>query len=67
AGYAFGGIHIISPQLVEWMEEWTGKFSIIDFYLSVCAKANIQAYSPENVQLVDVGKSNSPPSPLKGG
>ncbi|MDR0749093.1 MAG: nucleotidyltransferase family protein [Tannerellaceae bacterium] len=56
AGYAFGGVHLISPQLFEWMEEWTGKFSIINFYLSVCARTNILAYSPNNLQLIDIGK-----------
>ncbi|MDR3141821.1 MAG: nucleotidyltransferase family protein [Tannerellaceae bacterium] len=56
AGYAFGGVHVISPQLFEWMEEWTGKFSIINFYLSVCAKTNIRAYSPDGLQLIDIGK-----------
>jgi NDP-sugar pyrophosphorylase family protein len=59
--YAFGGIHIISPQLFEWMEEWTGKFSIIDFYLSICAKTTIQAYSPNNIQLTDIGKLSQLP------
>ncbi|MDR1624661.1 MAG: nucleotidyltransferase family protein [Tannerellaceae bacterium] len=56
AGYAFGGVHVISPRLFEWMEEWTGKFSIINFYLSVCARTNIQAYFPPGVQVTDVGK-----------
>jgi NDP-sugar pyrophosphorylase family protein len=55
-GYAFGGVHVISPQLFEWMEEWTGRFSIINFYLSVCVKTNIWAYSPDGLQLTDIGK-----------
>ncbi len=38
------------------MDEWTGKFSIINFYLSICAKANIQAYPLDNLQLLDIGK-----------
>jgi NDP-sugar pyrophosphorylase family protein len=63
--YAFGGIHIISPRVFEWMEEWTGKFSIINFYLSVCAKTNIQAYSPKNIHLTDIGKPASLPNPLR--
>ena len=33
------------------MEEWTGKFSIINFYL-----ANIHAYADEDLHLIDVGK-----------
>lgn len=56
AEYAFGGIHVISPQIFEWMEEWTGKFSIINFYLSICAKTNIQAYPADNLRLLDIGK-----------
>ena len=30
--YAFGGIHVISPEIFRQMEDWTGKFSIINFY-----------------------------------
>lgn len=55
-GYAFGGIHVISPEIFELMDEWTGKFSIINFYLAVCAKINIQAYPLDNLQLLDIGK-----------
>ena len=39
------------------MEEWTGKFSIINFYLSICAKTNIHAYADDNLRLLDVGKA----------
>lgn len=54
--YAFSGIHILSPKIFEWMEEWTGKFSIIHFYLSICAKTNIQAYAADDLHLMDIGK-----------
>ena len=54
--YAFSGIHVLSPKIFDWMEEWTGKFSIINFYLSICAKANIHAYADEDLHLIDVGK-----------
>ncbi|MCC8133509.1 MAG: nucleotidyltransferase family protein [Tannerellaceae bacterium] len=54
--YAFGGTHVISPAIFEWMEEWTGKFSIINFYLSICAKTKIEAYPVENLNLIDIGK-----------
>lgn len=57
--YAFGGVHVLSPEIFEWMDEWTGKFPIINFYLSICAKANIQAYPAEGLTLFDVGKPNS--------
>ena len=42
--YAFSGIHVLSPKILELMEEWTGKFSIINFYLAICAKTDIRAY-----------------------
>lgn len=57
--YAFGGIHVISPRIFDYMEEWTGKFSIINFYLSVCTKTNILAYPAKNITLIDVGKISS--------
>lgn len=54
--YAFSGIHVISPEIFRWMEEWTGKFSIIQFYLSICARTNIQACEYPGLKLLDVGK-----------
>lgn len=54
--YAFGGIHVLSPKIFEWMDEWTGKFSIINFYLSIAAKTDIHAYPAENLELTDIGK-----------
>lgn len=57
--YAFGGIHVISPEIFHWMEEWTGKFSIINFYLSICAKTTIQAFPAENLRLLDIGKPDT--------
>lgn len=57
--WAFGGIHVISPTLLRYMREdgWSGKFSIIPFYLSVCHKARIQA-SPiqSDCYWFDIGK-----------
>lgn len=54
--YAFSGIHVLSPKIFDYMEEWTGKFSIIQFYLSICAKTDIRAYIAENLRLLDIGK-----------
>ncbi len=55
---AFGGIHVISPSLLRFMddERWTGKFSIIPFYLSVCRDAKIQGYPLQGFQWFDIGK-----------
>lgn len=57
--YGFGGVHVLSPKIFEWMEEWTGKFPIINFYLSICAKTNILAYPSEDLSIFDVGRSDS--------
>ena len=54
--YAFSGIHVMSPKILDLMEEWTGKFSIINFYLSICAKTDIRAYRKDNLRLLDIGK-----------
>ena len=57
--YAFGGIHIISPSLFKYMEGWTGKFSIMDFYLQTCQKARLGGYAKEDLQLIDIGKPDT--------
>ena len=55
--YAFGGIHIISPTLFNYMgDNWTGKFSIMDFYLQTCQKAQLGGYAKEDLHLIDIGK-----------
>ena len=41
------------------MEEWKGKFSIIDFYLSICDKADIRLQLKPDLHLLDVGKLDS--------
>lgn len=55
--YAFSGIHVISPSLFHYMDErWTGKFSIMDFYLQTCREARIGGRLTETLRLIDIGK-----------
>ena len=55
--YAFSGIHVISPTLFNYMgDTWTGKFSIMDFYLQTCRKAKLGGYIKEDLHLIDIGK-----------
>ena len=55
--YAFGGIHVISPTLFKYMGDgWTGKFSIMDFYLRTCHEAQLGSSVKEDLQLIDIGK-----------
>lgn len=53
---AFAGIHVISPRVFELMNLWHGKFSIIDFYLSVADKEPIYGFNDTHLELIDVGK-----------
>ena len=54
--YAFAGIHLFSPSLLPLMESWPTRFSIIDFYLQSCQKAQLGGYVKEDLQLIDIGK-----------
>lgn len=55
--YAFSGIHVVSPSLYRYMDnKWTGKFSIMDFYLKTCQTAQIGGNLKEEIKLIDIGK-----------
>lgn len=58
--YAFGGIHVISPTLFNYMgNHWNGKFPIMDFYLQTCKEARLGSYAKEDLQLIDIGKPDA--------
>ncbi|MFA6811988.1 MAG: nucleotidyltransferase family protein [Bacteroidaceae bacterium] len=57
--YAFAGIHLFSPRLFPEMDVWKGKFSIVDFYLSICNRVKIHACVGSNLHLLDVGKQET--------
>lgn len=57
--YAFSGIQVFYPSLLPLMSDWHGKFSIIDFYLSICHKTDILCHFDPQLQLLDVGKLDS--------
>lgn len=54
--YAFSGIHSFSPRLFPLMARFPDRFSIIDFYLSVCHRAHIVGLPKDDLQMLDVGK-----------
>jgi NDP-sugar pyrophosphorylase family protein len=56
---AFSGIHVLSPAVFSLMNDFSDRFSIIDFYLSACDKVDIRAYAPDSLLLLDVGKIDS--------
>ncbi|MDD2512275.1 MAG: nucleotidyltransferase family protein [Proteiniphilum sp.] len=57
---AFSGIQMLQPSILRYMQHFPDKFSIIDFYLSVCAKERVAGYMPVNLKMIDVGKPGSP-------
>ena len=57
--YAFSGIHLFSPHLFPIMDNWPEKFSIIDFYLSICKEHRIYADIQPQLKLLDVGKQDT--------
>ena len=57
--YAFAGIHCFSPRLLRFMQDFPEAFPIMDFYLSVCAKADIRGFLNPELQLLDVGKQDT--------
>lgn len=53
---AFSGIHIINICVGRLMQSWPDVFSIIDFYLSVCADHPIYGYEQPGLEVKDIGK-----------
>lgn len=56
---AFFGIHALSAKAISLMNNFPDKFSIIDFYLSLCDNFSIDAYVANDSYMVDVGKLTS--------
>ena len=52
---AFSGIHNVSEAVLPMMESWPEKFSIIDFYLSVCDRCLIRGIEGKGVSIFDAG------------
>lgn len=58
---AFGGIHVVSPEIFPLLEEYAEKngkvFSTTPFYIDICRRARVQGYEPPSDYLwLDVGK-----------
>ncbi|MGI6074675.1 MAG: nucleotidyltransferase family protein [Fermentimonas sp.] len=53
---AFSGIHAIDTRVFNLMSDFSDKFSIIDFYLSICDNEDICCYVPKKGYMIDVGK-----------
>ena len=56
---AFAGIHYLKNNLFCYMDSWPHKFSITDFYISMCNKLMFKGVEPDNLRIFDVGKIDS--------
>jgi aminoglycoside/choline kinase family phosphotransferase/CTP:molybdopterin cytidylyltransferase MocA len=57
--FAFAGIHYMNPRLFRFFQDFPERFSIIDFYLKVCDREPIYGHVQPDLQLLDVGKTDS--------
>ncbi|MBQ9093943.1 MAG: NTP transferase domain-containing protein [Prevotella sp.] len=57
--FAFSGIHILSQTLLPLMTPWPERFSIMDFYLDICARHDVRGLVKEDLRLLDVGKPDT--------
>lgn len=58
---AFGGVHLVSPDIFrafDSMPQFSGTFSIIDFYLAACQHFPIKACNKADLKLTDIGKES---------
>jgi NDP-sugar pyrophosphorylase family protein len=55
---AFSGVHVINPALFGFIHR-TGKFSMVDVYLDICASQKIDSYDHTGSRFIDVGKPDS--------
>ena len=55
---AFSGIHLVSDAIFPLFEKYgfSGRFSIIDAYLRLCAEHPVRGFIPENFRILDIGK-----------
>jgi len=51
---AFSGIHVVNPSVFS-IHHQQGAFSIVDVYLSLCAKHSIKSINPANSMILDIG------------
>ncbi|MCH5217959.1 MAG: NTP transferase domain-containing protein [Muribaculaceae bacterium] len=58
---AFSGIYVISPAVIASMKSrgFSGKFSIMDFFLGSLSGLKLYGHNQEDLQLLDIGKPDS--------
>jgi MurNAc alpha-1-phosphate uridylyltransferase len=57
---AFSGVHVIDSRMFSLVQQ-SGKFSMVDVYLSLAAESVIKSFDHSDTSFVDVGKPESVP------
>ena len=59
--FAFSGIYVISPKIFKLMKQqgWSGRFSIIEFFLSSMNDGRYFGYEYPGLEILDIGKPDS--------
>ncbi|HNX88831.1 MAG TPA: nucleotidyltransferase family protein [Paludibacteraceae bacterium] len=55
---AYAGIQVISPAVFQLMAQQEDKFPIMDFYLQHCRTEKISAFIPDDLKMMDMGKTD---------
>ncbi len=53
---AFGGVHVIRPEIFGFLDRFGDKFSIVDAYLGLAATHHIESFDIQGERWIDVGK-----------
>jgi NDP-sugar pyrophosphorylase family protein len=56
---AFSGIHILNKKILDYLQPWEGKFSMVDVYLNAAKTEAIKSYDHSTYKFIDVGKPES--------
>ena len=57
--YAFSGIHLVSPRLLSFLEEFPKICPIMNFYLQTCDQLSFRGVFTPTLRLLDVGKQDT--------
>jgi len=53
--FSFCGIQILSERVLQMMEPWPERFSIIDFYLAAAARERLRGVLAKPLKIIDIG------------
>jgi len=55
---AFSGIQVLNPEVFHLMKDFGRRFPVMDFYLSFAGTGQIAGYTPSDLKMIDIGKTD---------